>query len=299
MYYIGVDIGGTCVKLGLVDENGNILKKSEIPMSKNKAIEETIKEIALLCLNGSTEVGIENIVSIGVGSPGLCNNKTGVVSYSPNIAFNNTNIREEIQKYINLPVNLANDADCASIAEHKFGAGKGYKNSITITLGTGVGGGVIINDELYTGTNFNANELGHQVISVGGELCGCGRKGCFEAYASATALIRDAKKAFKNTDIKIKDAKTVFDLKDEGNEIAKKVLDNYYEYLSEGLANIINLYQPDVLAIGGGLSAQKDKLIKPLLKKLKNKVYGKNLITKVVVAELGNDAGIIGSAFLQ
>lgn len=313
MYYIGVDLGGTNIAVGLVDNCGRIVHKDSVPTYRDREYPEILKDTAMLILKVVKDAGtdINNVKSIGFVSPGIPNIKEGIWIYANNVKFNNTPIKDELQKYINLPVFLENDANAAALAESVIGGAKGVNHSITITLGTGIGGGIIIDGKAYSGFNNAGAELGHMVISMEGEECTCGRKGCWEAYASATALIRQTKTAaIANPDSKLNsivggnldkiEAKTAFDAAQMGDEVALKVIDKYISYLSEGLANIINIFQPEILCIGGGISKQGEYLLKPLREKVFSKVYSSNSIPncQIKVAQMGNDAGIVGAAML-
>jgi glucokinase len=253
----------------------------------------------------------KDIYSIGIGSPGSHDRENGIILYNNNLNFKNVNIKEAFQKHIDVPIYLENDANCAAIAENVAGAAKGYEHSVTITIGTGIGGGVIINNKLFTGTNGMGAELGHIVIDIDGEYCTCGRKGCWEAYSAAPGLISQTRKAAeKNPDSKIHelcggnldniDAKTAFDAARLGDKTGMKVIDDYIGIFGEALANIINIFQPDVIVIGGGVSKEGDNLLIPLKEKMRGKTYGNEGLptTLIVVAQMGNDAGIVGAAFI-
>ena len=312
MYYIGIDLGGTKIAVGLVDEAGKIIHKDSVPTKRERSYQEILKDMAMLTLKvlEDSGVGIESVKSIGVGSPGTPDKKEGLIVYANNIKFKNVPIRTELQKYINLPVIIDNDANCAALAESVAGAAKGAEHSVTITLGTGVGGGIVINRKIYSGFNDAAAELGHIVIMHDGELCTCGRKGCWEAYASATALIRQTKEAAEKNpqslinklidgDYSKIDAKTVFDAAKQNDETALKVVERYINYVAEGLIDIINIFTPEVLVIGGGVCKEGEYLLKPLREIVSRGVYSKEVAqTQIKVAEMGNDAGIIGAAML-
>ena len=218
-------------------------------------------------------------------------------------------LRAKIQGEINLPVYLENDANCAALGEHMVGAAKGSDSSITVTLGTGIGGGIILGGKIISGAYGDAGEIGHMVISPNGEPCTCGTHGCWEAYASATALIRQAKIASiyapesqivkeVDNDLRLITGKTVFDAADLGDETAKSVIQQYLFYVSIGLANLVNILQPETIAMGGGICAQGEKILRPIGEMTESMVFGRNLKTKLVTAALGNDAGIIGAAAL-
>ncbi|WP_105618359.1 ROK family protein [Vallitalea okinawensis] len=312
MYYVGVDLGGTSIKAAIVSEEGKILVKDSVPTYAERSSGEILKDMAMLIKGLISDAGLseDQIQSIGVGSPGTPDVKNGVLLYANNFAdFNNAPIRAELQKYLDLPVYLENDANAAALGESMVGAGREYGNCVAVTLGTGVGGGIIIDGKVYAGSFHGGAELGHTVIEVGGEQCSCGRKGCWEAYSSATAIIRDGRIAaarypkclineYVDGDLSKVNAKVVFDAYHEGDEYAKEVVERYIKYLAIGIVNTINLLEPEVLVIGGGVSAQKDNLLNPLMEYVKGEVYGGEPKTKIKIAELGNDAGLIGAAFL-
>ncbi len=311
IYNIGVDLGGTNIVVGLLNDKYEIVDKKSVPTKRERNYTEILKDIAMLCIEIIEDNNIEqsDVKWIGVGSPGTCDSKNCIVTYSANIKFENVNVKEEIQKYINLPVFLGNDANCAAYGEYKAGAGRGTSNASMITLGTGVGGGFIVDGKLLEGNYFNGAEIGHIVISVDGRKCGCGRLGCFEAYCSATALIdmanemaettKETKLHTLNGNDKTKTtAKMVFDCYDDGDEHMKEVVEKYYKYLAEGITNIINIFDPEIFIIGGGVSARGEKLINPVIEKIKERTYGKGINCEIKIATLGNDAGIIGAGLL-
>ncbi|NLJ87943.1 MAG: ROK family protein [Epulopiscium sp.] len=312
MYYIGVDLGGTKIAAGLVTKEGKLINKKSIPTLRQRNYQEIIKDMGNLCLDLIKEnnVSLEDLHSIGVGSPGLPDPENGILVYSNNLNFKNVPLCKELQQYINIPIYLENDANCAALGEAVAGAAKEYNSSVTVTLGTGIGGGIIIDGKIYSGS-FNAGgEIGHHVIVVDGEQCTCGRKGCWEVYASATALIRESKIAairhpesqlnsMVNGEINRINAKTPFDAAQNGDKVASEVIDNYFKYLGAGIVNMVNILQPEVVIIGGGISGQGEYLLKPLRDILDRDAYGLGPAkTKLKVAELGNDAGIIGAAML-
>jgi glucokinase len=313
MYYIGVDIGGTGIKAGIVDEKGNILTKNSVATKKGADYKALVKDIyelieKILC---DANLSFDDIKSIGMGCPGTIDDKAGNVIYTNNLNLTNAPVCKELSKYTDKPIYINNDANCAALGEFFALEDDSISDFVAITLGTGVGGGVVINKKLYSGYMGAGGELGHMVIEKDGEPCSCGRKGCWEAYSSATALIRETEKVA----VQIPDSylaklvkenggkangKIPWDAKDAGDKAGKIVIDRYIEYLSEGIANIINSLRPQVILIGGGMSRQGDNLIKPLNDALKGKIYGGDLTesSKIVTAKLGNDAGIIGAAFL-
>lgn len=313
MYYIGVDVGGTGIKAGVVTEEGKILKSCAIATNQKSHYTELMKDMADLIFKTLNEakISIDDIKSIGIGFPGSVDDKNGVVVYTANINLNNAPVVEELKKYINKPVYIGNDANCAALGEYFALNDDSIENFVAVTLGTGVGGGIIINKKLYTGSNGSAGEIGHIRLMMNGEKCSCGREGCWECYASATALIRDSKRAAINNPDSLlaknieenggrSNGKLVFDTAKKGDKTAKEVIDNYIRYISEGIIDMINIFQPSVIAIGGGISRQGDNLLNPIKEYIKGKPYGDSFITpcKITVAKLGNDAGIVGAAFL-
>ncbi len=309
-YYIGIDLGGTFIKGGVVSEKGDVLSSNKIPTEVEKgplAIVANIVKLSNLVLSeaGMTKDCVEGI---GMGVPGIVNSGAGVVTYSCNLGFSDFEIAKEVSLAANLPVKVANDANVAALGETKFGVGKKYRNTVMLTLGTGVGGGVILDGKLVEGYRGAGAELGHSVIVSGGEPCSCGRRGCLEAYASATALIRDTKRAMlanKNSkmwqigDIELVSGKTPFDYYDEDAD-AENVVDNYIEKLACGIVNFANSVRPEAIILGGGVCAEGERLIKPLKKILDAELYGGELgpAVELLTAELGNNAGTLGAAAL-
>ncbi|MCI9031786.1 MAG: ROK family glucokinase [Clostridia bacterium] len=313
MYYVGIDLGGTNIKTGIVDEQGKIIAKSSIPTKSERTADEVAFDMAFEVLNivKTNKISMDELVGVGIGSPGAINSGAGIVDYSPNLGWYNVPIAELILKRVKKPVKVSNDANVAALGETLFGAGKGYKDTILVTLGTGVGGGVVIGGKLFEGNESKGAELGHSVIVVNGQQCGCGRRGCFEAYSSATALIRETKEAmlrdrgskmwdFVGGDIDKVDGKTAFETEKQGDATAKLVVNNYVLYLSEGLLNLCNIFRPEAIMLGGGVCAQGDNLLNRLKTRMQALHYGYQGTPAVdlLIASLGNDAGIIGAAAL-
>ncbi len=305
-YYVGIDLGGTFIKCGIVAEDGTLILKDKVPTSKKKS--EIIADMSELAKALATRAGVE-LAGAGIGSPGTIDSANGVIVYSNNIAWENIPLAEAVAKGIGVPVFVTNDANAAALGEQFCGAGKAYQNVVLVTLGTGVGGGIVIDGKLFEGNRSAGAEIGHTVISMGGEKCTCGRKGCFEAYASATALIRQTQRAMqKNKTSKLwaicgNDAdmvcgKTAFDGMREGDETATEVVDGYIEYLSEGIANLCNEFRPEAVLLGGGVCAEGDTLLVPLKRLVDEKIYGGTQYAPVEIlrASLGNDAGVYGAA---
>jgi len=309
-YYLGIDLGGTFIKGGIVDDAGNIILQDSTPTEREKGGAAVAQNIASLCkkLLKQANMTESDVVGIGMGSPGMIDSKTGEVVYSNNLAWEHFSLADEVQKHISLPVKVANDANVAALGETKFGCGKNYNNTVMFTLGTGVGGGIIIDGKLFEGNRSAGAEIGHSVIVAGGEQCSCGRRGCLEAYASATALIRDTKRAmlahkdskmWEIGDIDSVTGKTAFDYKDS-DIYAKEVVDNYIQKIGVGLTNAANVFRPEAIILGGGVCAQGDNLVKPLQEYLNKELYAgeKGPQVKILIATLGNSAGLLGAAAL-
>ena len=304
---IGIDVGGTNLVAAKVNESGEILNKISIPVDRNASAEalcETLIDLAQQATSG------DEIKAVGIGFPGLVDNDSGTILQTPNMPFRNTPFRAIFQKKWNVPVYIGNDANCAAIGEYWAGAAKDRETAMMITLGTGIGGGLVIGGKLYAGFAGGGMEVGHMVIDPAGPTCGCGRKGCFEQFASATALIRDAKEQMKNhKESRLWDAcyerierlqgVHVFQAAGAGDPTAQKVLDTYIDYLAIGLANLINVLQPEVICLGGGISNAQDGLfLDPLRAQVKKYVFDKNAPLSLERAKLGNDAGLVGAAML-
>ena len=313
MYRLGIDLGGTNIATGVVDENFKIIGSGKVKTNAPRPAEEIVDDMVKSALMAVKDANltIDDIDSIGVGTPGSVVQTTGVVTYSNNLGFYNLPLAEMLEKKLGKKVYIENDANAATYGEYIAGAGKGAENFVAITLGTGVGGGIIIGGKIYSGSNFAGGELGHTVIQMNGEACTCGRNGCFEAYASATALIRQTKQAMIkfpeskmweicNKDINNVNGRTAFDGARSGDEAAIGVVNDYINYLSVGIANIINTFQPDVFCVGGGISNEGEYLMAPIRKLVKGENYARNMEknTEIKAATLGNDAGIIGAAYL-
>ena len=318
MYYIGVDLGGTNIAVGIVNEKFEIVKKGSTPTKPERGNDPIIEDMAALAKKLVADCGLtmDDIEYAGVATPGTANSTTGVVEYSNNIHFFKYPLAEKLSALLDgKPVYIENDANSAAKAEAMAGVAKGAKFSVMITLGTGVGGGVVIDNKVYSGFNFAGAELGHIVIENDGRQCSCGRKGCWEAYSSATGLtnitkdrILEARAAGIKTsmddmiggDLSKVSARTAFTAMKAGDEVAAKVVDEYISYLAYGISNIINIYHPDVLSIGGGVCNEGEYLTKPLLKKVAAETCacGSTHQTQIKIAQLGNDAGIIGAAVL-
>ena len=311
LYGIGIDIGGMSVKAGLVDESGRMVakNKSATKSTPDSVIEEMAKQIhALLSEKG---LSVKDIEGIGIGCPGAVTSGTGMVDFLPNLGWKNVPLVKKLKEYFDTEIIISNDANVAALGEAVYGCAKNYNTSSMFTLGPGVGGGILIDKKLYEGGHSKGAELGHVTLTVGGEPCTCGRRGCIEAYVSATALIKQTKKAmtedigslmwsFVGGDIDAVDGRTAFECAKKGDKTALKVQNTYVMYLSESIMNMLNIFRPDVFIIGGGISAQGKYLTDLINDYCKKFDYGYKgaPAPDIVTATLGNDAGILGAAAL-
>ena len=315
-YTIGVDLGGTTITAGLVDKDHNIVDRASCLTGLPRPSEEVEQEIAGLCrqLAEKHKFAMSDLKWVGIGTPGSVNSESGVVEFNANFGYNDWALQANMEKLLGCKVYIENDANAAAWGEAIAGAAKGTRNSVMITLGTGVGGGIIIDGKIYSGFNYAGAELGHVVIQKDGAPCSCGRRGCWEAYSSATALIRmteekleecrhDGRETLMAEDVRARgkvSGKTAFDAMRKGDAAAEEVINVYLDYLACGLASIINIFQPEVLSIGGGISNEGDSLIALLEPRVRKEQYGGGLVplTHIRIAMLKNDAGIIGAAVL-
>lgn len=314
MYHLGIDLGGTNIAVGVVDENYKIVGRGKMKTNCPRPAEEICDDMATAAKKAIEDAGLtmDDIDTIGIGAPGSINPFTGVIAVSNNLRFENVSMGKMLSERLGRDVFLENDANAAAYGEFLAGAGRGTKDMVAITLGTGVGGGIIIDGKLFAGSNLAGGELGHTVIVHNGEQCTCGRKGCWEAYASATGLINLTKKFMEANpdskmwelcggDINNASGRTAYDGMRAGDKAATEVVDLYEDYVACGITNMINIFQPEVLCIGGGISKEGDTLLNPIKDKVSTDRFTKNVEkqTAVKIAELGNDAGIIGAAFIH
>ncbi|MBQ9419161.1 MAG: ROK family protein [Synergistaceae bacterium] len=302
-FYIGVDIGGTNLKIGVVDSQGNIISETSIPTGADRPQDIVLQDIVSAVKTSIANSGVDpkEIKAVGMGSPGAIDTVNGVVIRNYNLGWKDFHICEKMSEALGIPARLENDADAAALGEVVAGSAKGAKSALIITLGTGVGSGFVINEKIFQGCEF-----GHMVIAYGGRACTCGRKGCFEAYSSATGLINMTKEAIERNPDGILasvakaegsvSGRTVFDAADKGDSEAAKVIDEYLEYLACGLANLINGLQPEVVSIGGGIAKQGESLLAPLRVKVEREVFKGIKLPKIVSCTLGYKAGLIGAA---
>ena len=314
MYRIGIDLGGTNIAVGIVNEKFEIVAQDSTPTLVGRPSEQIVDDIAMLCKRLCETLGIKDsdVDSLGIASPGIVDDETGNVIYANNLGFRHFPILPMLRERLAIKeMHIENDANAAAWGEAVAGAAKGSSNNIMITLGTGVGGGIIIDNKIYTGFNCAGAELGHIVIEVDGVPCSCGRKGCWEAYSSATALIRMTREKIEECKANGRDSlmlkaervsgRTACDCMRAGDEAAKEVYDKYIKYLAAGLTNIVNIFQPEVISLGGGVSNEGQSLIDALLPLVRKEAYGSSVLEdlpELRIAQLGNDAGIIGAALL-
>ena len=311
-YYVGIDLGGTNIVAGVVNENYEIVAKAKTPTNRPRPADEICADMVKVVKEAVEKAGLTlaDIEAVGLGSPGMINSDEGVIVYANNLDFYDVKVGEILGKALGKPIYAENDANAAAYGEFVAGSAKGANTAVCITLGTGVGGGIVIDGKIYSGSNYAGGEIGHIVIEVDGAPCSCGRKGCFEAYSSATGLIRMTKEAMDaNPDSLMHEmakedghvsGRLSFNAMRAGDAAAKAVCDKYIKYLAAGIANVINIFQPEVLCIGGGVCNEGDALLLPLKELVESEIYTKrgDDNSKIVIASLGNDAGIIGAALL-
>ncbi len=312
MYYLGIDLGGTNIAAGVVNEKFEIIGRGKVKTRAPRPAAEIAEDMYIAGKAAVEDAGLslEDIHSIGVGAPGTVDPETGIIGFSNNLEFHNAPIADMLKAHFGKDVYINNDANVAAYGEFLAGCGVGTKDFIAITLGTGVGGGVIIDGKIFSGMNFAGAELGHIVIVDDGVRCTCGRKGCWEAYASATGLIRQTREAMEaHPDSKMWEIAgsldkvnglTAFDAMRADDAAGRAVTEKYIEYIACGITNVINIFQPEILCIGGGISAEGENLLKPIRAYVEENRFSKHSDKQTVIkkAELGNDAGIIGAACL-
>lgn len=310
MLYIGIDVGGTNLKAGLVNEKGEILATEKTPLGAFPGPEGFARTLAGLAEAVLRKGGaaLEEIEYVGIGIPGAVSG--GEILYTANIPMAHVPMEKLFRRHLDLPLLLGNDADCAAVGEWSCGAGRGTKNFVVVTLGTGIGGGLILNGKLHTGMGAGG-EVGHIVIVSGGAPCNCGRRGCWEAYASATGLIRLTREAMaahpesalhmvaaENGGV---EGRTAFQAAQMGDKTALALCGDYARYLAAGVTDLVNILHPEAVALGGGVAAAPEQLLlEPVRDIVARECYARHTdqVPRIVRAELGNDAGIIGAALL-
>ncbi|MBQ6381610.1 MAG: ROK family glucokinase [Clostridia bacterium] len=315
MYNIGIDLGGTNIVVGVVDKDNNIVGKAERKTNIPRPAENIFEDMYAAALDALDQAGLsmKDVEYVGLGTPGAVEPETGVITYSANLFFHNVKAKEILEERFGKMAFVGNDANCAAYGEYIAGAGKFARDMIAVTLGTGVGGGIIIDEKLLVGFNGAAGEIGHMVIHMDGESCNCGRSGCWESYASATALIRMTKELSEKGDDPILqraiekegeiNAKVAYAAARAGSKQCAELCENYAKYIATGVVNLINMLQPEVICIGGGVSHEGDALLEPVKRYIAEQSYTRDnseeMQTVIKLAELGNDAGIIGAALLN
>ncbi|ACL70354.1 ROK family protein [Halothermothrix orenii] len=308
-YYVGVDLGGTKILTALADARGKIVAKKKLPTEARKGEEKVIQNIVSSIDAVLQEKGLsrEDVITLGVGSPGPLNTQEGIIYLAPNLGWRNVHIKDILEEETGIPVILENDANAAALGEKWFGAGQDVDNLIYITVSTGIGGGIIINKKIFHGINDGAGEVGHMVIEPGGPVCGCGNRGCFEAVASGTAINKMGREAVKENkatllmelsggDPEKIDGSLIARAARQGDEVARKIWDKAGYYLGIGLANLLNIFNPEMIILGGGVMNAGDLIMEPMKKSLKDHAL-ESAFNSVEIrqAELGNDTGVIGA----
>lgn len=305
--YIGIDLGGTNIAVGAVSDEGQLLKKASLPTLAGRSYQEIVSDMADLCRKVTADCGgMSAVRAIGIGSPGAIDSEKGIVVFAGNLSMEKTPIAEEMRKHFNIPVVLENDANAAAYGEY-IACGDDADSFIFITLGTGVGGGIIINKKIYRGFNGAGAEIGHMTLKMGGKECNCGNSGCYEKYASVTALREQTEEAIKkNPDSIMKEwvqkhghisGRTAFACALRGDRAAIEVRDNYIRYVAEGIVSVVNIFQPEMVVIGGGISREGDTLLNPIKEFVSKREFNKHMPkTDIRIARLFNDAGIVGAA---
>ena len=312
-YYIGVDLGGTNIACGVVSETGELVQVHSVPTGAGREPADLIADMAAASKEAVSlaSLTMEDIGGLGVGVPGAVVDETGMALRAVNLGWKMVQLSEPLSEAVGVPVHLANDADCAALGEVVAGCASGYRSAIMITIGTGIGGGMIRDQKVFAGWTGVGTEPGHFPLIYGGEPCTCGSRGCFERYAAAPALVRQTQTAMLAhpesalwqvcPQLEEVTSKTPFDAALLNDETAMAVIDQYEDYLAAGIGGLVNLFRPEAIIIGGGVSRQREVLTKPLSEKLKKYCYASDLIDPpvVVTATLENDAGIIGAAMLS
>ena len=312
-YYLGIDLGGTNIVAGVVNEKFEIVARAKRKTALPRSCDEITADMADAAKEAAQAAGLQmsDFDYLGLGCPGMIDYRRGEVVYSNNLEFYHEPLGSKLSALVGIPVLMANDADSAAFGEFKAGAGRGSENMVAITLGTGVGSGIVIRSKLYSGFAFGGAEFGHSLLVKDGVQCTCGRRGCLEAYASATGLIRmtrEEMQAYPESGmwqiaggLDGVDGRTAFDGMRQGDAAGQRVVDRYIDYLAEGVVNIVNILQPEIICIGGGISKEGELLLAPIRQRIARDAFSRfaDRSTEVRIAELGNDAGVIGAALLE
>lgn len=309
MYRVGIDLGGTNIAVGVVNEDYEIISYTTVPTEARRPAEQVIATMAQAVNTVLEQAGIrvEDCAGIGVGAPGTCDEKNGVVYRSYSMDWTDLPLANMLKEYFPVPVLVDNDANCAALAEVKAGAAKGRENIVLVTLGTGIGSGIVLGGRIYSGLKGNGAEMGHMMLQFeGGRPCFCGRRGCWDAYASAMALVHQAEEAAREHPESLLsrldkiDGKSVFDAADRGDVTAQVVLERYCRYLAVGISNIVNALAPEMILVGGGISRQGDRILTPVREYVAQNCFDKRpeALPVIAPAQMGNEAGIVGAAAL-
>ena len=308
MYRIGIDLGGTNIAVGVVDDRHRIVAEASLPTGAHRPAEQVVADMCRAVELALDKAGLTpaDCASIGVGAPGTCDPERGVVVRAYNLNWFDVPVCAMLTAHFGLPARLSNDANCAALAETVAGAAVGCRNMVLITLGTGVGGGIIVDGRIVSGLGGAGGEPGHSLLVLDGEPCTCGRRGCWEVYASATALIRQGREAAAAHPTSLLNrypeltGRDVFDAADAGDEAAQAVLERYYVYVAAGITDLVNILSPEMVLIGGGISRQGERLLRPIRRYVAANCFGGESRPQPIIqaAQLGNEAGIIGAAAL-
>ena len=309
MYYLGIDLGGTKIAAGVIDEAYGLISRAEVPTRAALGAETVVTDMAACVREALAMAGksLADCAGAGIGSPGLCDTANGSVRNAHNLGWYGVPVCEMLSKELGIPVKVDNDANCAALGEVVAGSAKGSRSALMVTLGTGVGGGIIIGGEIYSGWQSLGGEIGHMCIVMDGEPCSCGEKGCWEAYAASSALVRQAEKAASGhpesllaADAGRLNGKKIFAAVSGGDAVAKAVVERYCTYVAVGIVNLVNAIYPETIIIGGGISAVGETILSPIREYIGEHFFAskKELMPALVQAKLGNDAGIIGAAAL-
>lgn len=310
-YFAGIDLGGTSIKGGIVNSDNEIVYTKSIRTMPERGFESVAEDIANLVIDmtNESEIKMKNIEYVGIGSPGAIDSKRGVVYFAGNLGWENAPLGEYIHRKLDKKVYVGNDANCAALGEYLTGSQKCYESMAMLTIGTGVGFGLILGNRVYSGATYGGAEFGHTTLVLNGEKCTCGKKGCIEAYASFTALVRDTERFInqnpqsKLAKLKLEkgeiEGKDIFEAAINGDEASVRIIDRFLEYIGAGVVNIINILDPAVIVIGGGISKSSEYFLPKIRKYVADNAFCKQVApAEIRVATPGNDAGIIGSARL-
>ncbi len=313
-HYLGIDLGGTKIAAGVVDENYQLVSRASLATGAGRAFDLVLSDIVKVAQQAleKASLSLADMRSLGIGTPSCINPKTGLLVFANSMCWENAPVKDQLTARFGRHLSFANDADCAALGESLAGAAKSFENVVMVTLGTGVGGGIILNGQIFNGCDQMGAEVGHTTLVFEGEPCSCGKRGCLEAYASGSALVKQTQAAMKaNPDSLLHslsggnlskvDGNIAFLASNAGDPTAMAVIDRYLSYVAAGIANLVTIFRPKVVLIGGGVCQQGDALLNPINQKLEDYVFAYSAIgaPKVRIASLGNDAGIIGAAMIE